>query len=357
MSREENTEKLETLHQSLLDSINTYKTAQDLLSTNQQLINQSNTNEEIANQLQTLKKQFILDSFNVNKVIKDYKDWDHQYTQDFINYEIFNYNKVLTDNNRLQQEVDKLTGIYEELYNKVSLPDIEFSIQTLIQFNDEEILRQLPRDENGSYPKIIHINQLFSLDPKSELSFPDYKKFQKLTDIEYRLRASKRLKYEILLFIKNQVSVNNTKWSKRDNELKTFLNQKLPKVFDEVNVIKGLEAKALKVNGGVSNGDEEGKSPSDDEDDEDEIIQQDFDEDEDEEDHRDDDGEHENGSKVEEEEEEEEEEEDVDVDIEGGDDLPESRQETVELEDTLAPSQISSTKPSDIDSDGDELLI
>ncbi|KAK6453844.1 uncharacterized protein RJT20DRAFT_143194 [Scheffersomyces xylosifermentans] len=262
---------IETLQVSLQETLSSYDSAHELLQLNGEIINETGPlSQDRIHTGQSLKKKFILDSFKVSKVQKEYKEWEHSQTDSFIKNEITAYNKTVSESARLNIKIDTLTEQFEELNSTVHLPRFTFSIQTLLKFGDEKLLEYLEKDEDGEYPSTVEVDQLFSVDSKSNLPFPDYKVFYDLVNLEYRLRAEKRIKYEILVLIRNQIALNNTKWATRDNYLSDFLKKQIPTVIGEIESIKTSEA--------------ENKEESEEsEDEQEEIIEQEIEEEEEEE--------------------------------------------------------------------------
>ncbi|ABN68050.2 predicted protein [Scheffersomyces stipitis CBS 6054] len=236
-------EKIIALSSSLSKTAETYGSARELLESSRVLSNEkSPIDDEGISRLQESKKKFILDSFRVSKVQKEYKEWERRQTDSFVKNEITAYNKTISESARLNIKVDKLMRDYEILHGSVKLPSFTFSIETLKKFGNDEFLGNLQKDENGEYPSKIHLHQVFSADSKSSLPFPDFQVFYDLVNLEFRLRTEKRIKYEILVLIRNQIAVNNTKWTARDNHLSDFIGKRLYSEISEIEKIRVSEA-------------------------------------------------------------------------------------------------------------------
>ncbi|KAG7661581.1 uncharacterized protein J8A68_004848 [[Candida] subhashii] len=231
-------ERVDLLQSELERSIETFDSAYELLQFNEQLIN--NDNKE---GLQAIKKKFILDSFKVNKTYKDYKQWEFEQKQTFIENDIQEYNKMLGKMFRVNDNLETLNEDFENLSSSVRLPSFKFSIKTLELYGNESLLNSIVKDSQGEYPRIVKLDQMFSLDPSSSLPFPDYKVINQLINLEYRLRIERRLKYEVLKLIKNQILVENSRWTTRNNYLDDFLNKQLAGAIEEVDKIKNETVK------------------------------------------------------------------------------------------------------------------
>lgn len=230
-------ETIDFLQRELEKSIESFGSAYELLQCNDQLMNNATDLN-----LQGIKKKFILDSFKVSKIHKDYREWEHEQKERFIGNDIKEYNRMTGKMFRVNDSLEKSTEKFEKLSSSVRLPEFELSIKTLQLYGDESLLESC-KDKNGEYPRSVKLNQLFSLEKASSLPFPDYKIINQLINLEYRLRIERRLKYEVLKLIKNQILVENSRWTTRNNYLEGFFNKRLPEAIEEVEKIKNESMK------------------------------------------------------------------------------------------------------------------
>ncbi|ODV69307.1 hypothetical protein HYPBUDRAFT_3299 [Hyphopichia burtonii NRRL Y-1933] len=203
-------------------------------------------NNEVKRELKSSKRQYILDSFKVNKFHKDYQEWENKERLSFINTEVKLFNKKLGEMTRLNDDVEDSEKEFDKLHKNIKLPSFEFSIQTIEQFEDGIYLKYLEKDEEGNYPSKVAMLTIFALDSESGLETPDFSVFNKLLNIEYRLRMQRQIKYEVLLLVKQQLRTKNRKWAARDSSLNQFISRDLPLVFSEVENIKTNEYEDLK---------------------------------------------------------------------------------------------------------------
>lgn len=207
--------------------------------------------KEISNgigNLQDLKKaqkQVLLDSFSVKKFHRDYKEWENNGINLFIDGEVKAYNRKLAQMSRLHNEIFEQEEKYAELRKTISLPQFQFSLQTIESYEGGRLLERL-ETENGKYPRKIQLDQLFSLDSNSRLPPPSFTEFNQLVNLEYRLRMFMQIKHEVLLRVKTHLTAKNTQWATRDAALDLFMTRDLPKVIAEVEKIKTSEYEDLK---------------------------------------------------------------------------------------------------------------
>ncbi|ODV81192.1 uncharacterized protein CANTADRAFT_25415 [Suhomyces tanzawaensis NRRL Y-17324] len=232
--------EFEAIAQETMDTIGS---AYSMVDFNQKVIN-GDAIESTG--VQALKRLFILDSFKIDRFQKSLREWESIQSENFVRTEIDTYNKITGQMSRVNGHVEQLTTELETLKRSAELPAFRFSRQTLQEYGGN-ILDRIPKDETGDYQSVIEIDQIYSLDPQSNLPFPEFKEVNKLINIEYRLRLERRIKYEILVLIKNQIVANNNKWSARDRELNDFLLNKLAGVIDEVEKIKANEYEDLNL--------------------------------------------------------------------------------------------------------------
>lgn len=239
-------DSIDILQQSLEQTADTFGSAAKLLRLNKEISNYENLLQEKVNESKKLQKEFILDSFHVNRLHKSYKDWENKENDAFMGGEIKGYNYKLGKMSRLNFETEKLDKEYEGLREKVKLPACLLSIRTIKKYNDGALLRYILKNADGEFPSSIDISELFSLDPQSELPPPDFKVFNRLLNIEFRLRIQRKVKYEILLSVKQQLTAKNKKWSSRDSDLNYFMTTKLADIMSEVEKVRKSEYEDLK---------------------------------------------------------------------------------------------------------------
>lgn len=188
-----------------------------------------------------LRKQFVMDSFHVNRFHKSYRAWDNIRREEFIDKEIASYNQKLGVVTRLNYETEKLVREYGKASDTIKLPEFSFSIHTIKQYDEGRLLQELGIDESVL---LVDINQLFSLELGGALPNPDLKVIQDLLNIEFRLRIERKIKYELLLLVKQLLTSKNKKWAVRDQSLNEFM-RKLAGVTEEVESIRKSEKEDL----------------------------------------------------------------------------------------------------------------
>lgn len=210
-------------------------------------------------ELQLLKKQFVLDSFKVNRFHKKFKNWENSSTDEFVQNEITAYNSKLGELSRINYETEHLLREYKKFCEQIDLPSFQFARETLEQYENGRLL-----PETASESSAIALSDIFSLNVDGILPKPDIDTFRALLNIEFRLRIQRKIKYEILLIIKQQLTAKNKKWAARDSTLNEFM-RKLENVTEEVDRIRKSEKEDLK---------EYDEDDDEEEDDEDEEMEQ-----------------------------------------------------------------------------------
>ncbi|XXZ97617.1 hypothetical protein QA089_000090 [Meyerozyma guilliermondii] len=193
---------------------------------------------EDSNKTPSSDRQFIMDSFHVNRLTKAFKDWEERNKKSYLETEARGYNKQVGEIARVNTEVEALEANLERTLEKNTLPNFAFSISTIENYNDGEFLKYLTRDENGHYQKQVRTSEIFSLDVNSKLAEPEFEVFNRLINIEARIRLQKKIVCEILIHTKNQLASRNRKWSSRDTSLQEFLEATLPGVFTEIEKVR-----------------------------------------------------------------------------------------------------------------------
>lgn len=206
----------------------------------------SNGQDVDTTELKMAQKQALLDSFKVKKLHRDHKEWENATKEQFVEKEIKAYNRKYAQISRLHSANTILESKYAELRKSVQLPKFHFSIQTLEQFEGGKLLQYLKKDSAGNYPRKVQVSEIFSLDRNSVLPNPEFAEFNKLVNLEYRLRMRMQIKYEVLLRVKSHLTAKNSQWSARDSLLNQFITRDLAKMIAEVEKIKTSEYEDLK---------------------------------------------------------------------------------------------------------------
>lgn len=196
-------------------------------------------------EVKKVQKQTLLDSFAIKKFHRDYKEWSNGSIDQFIDSEVKMYNRKFAQMARLHTDVLELEGKYADLRKTISLPPFHFSTQTLQAFEGGRLLERIQK-EKGRYPSKISLDQLYSVDRNSKLPPPVFAEFNKLVNLEFRLRMLRQIKHEVLLRVKSHLTAKNTQWASRDAALNLFLTRDLPKVVEEVAKTKSSEYEDLK---------------------------------------------------------------------------------------------------------------
>lgn len=220
------------------------------------------------NQLKKAQKAAILDSYHVKMLHLDFKTWENEQENQFIELHVQAYNKKFAQVGRLHEQVDLAEQAHEEAIKVVQIPDATISISTLRKYANGRYLEYVSRDESGSLPASVKTSQLFSPDGNSGLARPDYHVFNDLLQAEFRQRMLLQIKYEVLCKVKSDVSAKNRQWATRDVELNRFVNEKLRQQLEEVQKIKASEYEDLRDY--EDDVEEDDDIDNDDEDDEDE---------------------------------------------------------------------------------------
>lgn len=192
------------------------------------------------------RTQFLLDSFRVNKFHKDYKSWEGKAIDSFVDEEVLLFNKQLGKMARINEEIEILETEYDKVRRQIKIPSFKFSIQTIQAYNGGELLRFVDKIEEGKYPSTVDSTSIFSLGGGSNLLPLDFGTFNKLLNIEYRLRMQRQIKYEVLVVAKQQLTAKNQKWASRDSALNQFITKDLQRMFEEVSKIRENEQDDLR---------------------------------------------------------------------------------------------------------------
>ncbi|KAI5970673.1 hypothetical protein CANMA_000264 [Candida margitis] len=257
MSSVESTERIEILSSNLERNIETFKSAHDILDLSKDLLQDGSTPEPA--QVRLSKRNYIIDSFNLEKTHKQYKNWENETRLAFIKEDIVSYNQVVAKIANVNQKLDESSNSYEVLAKNIKIPDFTISIKTLENYGDEELL-ELGRSYQTANLQLV---QLFSLNAANENKlFPDFQVIQELINIEFRLRVEKRVHLEILMSMKNKIQTQNKSWTVRDNQLREFIDIKVQQMIETVEKANAEDNKAR--------GEEEEEEEDDDDDDEDE---------------------------------------------------------------------------------------
>lgn len=182
----------------------------------------------------------------MKKLHRDHKEWENAARARFIDGEVKAYNRRYAEISRLHTSISALEATYAELRKSIRLPRFSFSLQTLEQYHGGKYLQYLERDSAGKYPRQVAVGQLFSLERQSALPAPDFAEFNRLVNLEFRLRMRMQIKYEVLLRVKSHLARKNSQWSSRDSALNQFLTRDLAKMMGEVDKIKTSEYEDLK---------------------------------------------------------------------------------------------------------------
>jgi len=265
MSSVEPSEKIDLLVSSLERNLETFKSAHDLLNLSKEQLKNEGTFTPLDIRLK--KRNYIVDSFKLDKSHKEYKDWESETRLQFIKEDITNYNQVVGKIAKVNQKLNESSNSYEALAKTIKIPDFTVSIKTLENYGDEKLLKlgKLYGTTN------LQLEQLFSLNPghESKLLFPDFSIIQRLINIEFRLRVEKRVHLEILMLMKNKIQTQNRTWTVRDNQLKEFFDIKVQQMIESVEMANAEDSKAKDE----EDDDEEDESESESEGDEGEADQ------------------------------------------------------------------------------------
>lgn len=232
------------LRQEVEQLTNTTNSITDVLNITQQLAELNK--DDHANELARAQKNALIDSVSINKFHRKYKEWQNSRIDSFITNEVTAYNKRYAEMSRLHSEILEREGRFNRLQQRIRLPQLEFSYQTLSQYADGKLLEHVPREANGEHPKRVPIEQIFSLYADSELPQPTLDMFRDLINLEYRLRLVSQIKYELLLKVKTHLTTKNSQWAKRDQDLNDFISKDFAHILSEIDKIKKSEHEDLK---------------------------------------------------------------------------------------------------------------
>ncbi|CCG23409.1 hypothetical protein CORT_0D05710 [Candida orthopsilosis Co 90-125] len=258
MSSVESTERIELLSSSLERNLETFRSAHDLLNLSKDLLQNDNIPDQ-AN-IRLTKRNYIVDSFKLDKSHKEYKNWESETRLRFIKNDIVNYNQVVAKIAKANQKLNESSNTYETLAKTIQIPDFTVSIETLEKYGDEKLL------ELGKSYGIANLQlvQLFSLNADDETKlFPEFSIIQDLINIEFRLRVERRVHLEILMLMKNKMQSQNRTWTVKDNQLKEFLDIKVKQMIETVEQTNAEDNKERED-------EEDNDDDDDDDDDEDE---------------------------------------------------------------------------------------
>lgn len=258
MSSVESTERIELLLGSLERNLETFRSAHDLLNLSKDLLQNDNIPDQ-AN-IRLTKRNYIVDSFKLDKSHKEYKNWESETRLRFIKNDIVNYNQVVAKIAKANQKLNESSNTYETLAKTIQIPDFTVSIETLEKYGDEKLL------ELGKLYGIANLQlvQLFSLNADDETKlFPEFSIIQDLINIEFRLRVERRVHLEILMLMKNKMQSQNRTWTVKDNQLKEFLDIKVKQMIETVEQTNAEDNKERED-------EEDNDDDDDDDDDEDE---------------------------------------------------------------------------------------
>ncbi|KAL7666249.1 hypothetical protein ABC855_g1843 [[Candida] zeylanoides] len=183
-----------------------------------------------------LRKEFVLDSVRIHRFHKSYKAWEAQQRAEYIDTQIAAYNKKVAQVARAGFETDQLRSQYLELARQITLPHFRLAVQSVAQFDHGRLMPSVPAGCTD-----VALDDIFTLAADGSLAPPHLETLQELLDIEFRLRVERRLKYEFLQEVKQQLAARNKKWAARDAALAEFM-QRLAEVADEVARIREGEA-------------------------------------------------------------------------------------------------------------------
>lgn len=230
-SKEEENE-LGDLQQVLEECLSSFESAYEMLDSNKAMVTGETTHKLVDN------KQYILDSFKVNRAVNSYKHWEREGIDQMINEDFVEYNKTKAELSRLDNEYSQFILENDGIRTSVKLPKFQFSYQSLKLVGDEELLARIEGE-----PELVDISDIYSVNPKDDLPFPEDAVIKQLINMEYRVRMEKRLRYEIAQGIKHQIISNNSKWNARDTAIEDFVSKKLPSVIKEVeNTLGEIES-------------------------------------------------------------------------------------------------------------------
>lgn len=186
-----------------------------------------------------LRKAFVLDSVRIHRFHKSYKAWEAQQRAEYVDTQIAAYNQKVGQVARVGFETDQLRTQYLELARQITLPHFRLAVELVAQFDHGRLMPNVPAGCTD-----VALDQIFTLEANGNLAQPNLETMQKLLDIEFRLRVERRMKYEFLQEVKQQLAARNTKWAARDAALAEFM-QRLTEVAGEVERIREGEGGGL----------------------------------------------------------------------------------------------------------------
>lgn len=185
-----------------------------------------------------LDRKYIADSFLVNRLTKAFKDWEERNKRTYLDTEARSYNRQVGQMARLNSRIESLEGEYERVIQKNSLPSFVFSLQAVQQYENGALLKYLKQDGSGHYPLQVNTSDIFLLGENTNLMEPNFEVFNRLVNIEARIRIQKKIICEVLTHTKNQLASRNRKWTARDVSLLDFLETTLPGIFADIDKVR-----------------------------------------------------------------------------------------------------------------------
>ncbi|CAI5756090.1 unnamed protein product [Candida verbasci] len=228
-----NHEKSLSLITQLENTLDAFDSARELIHLNNSILI---SNENLIN-LKAIKKKYILDSFIISRFQKEFKEFQYDEKLETMDMKNFDYNKIVGEISRLNTKLDTSFTDFEKLSRQVKIPQFKISVETLTHLNDAELLKIAQNSISENTDKNVELNQLFSLKEDAVLPFIDYSRINKVINLEFRLRLRKRLNYELLTFLKNQLQYENKLWIQREQSLSEFLTKPLADTLTQVERI------------------------------------------------------------------------------------------------------------------------
>ena len=233
MEISEGHDRIDAVQNNLTRCLDSFASAWKLMDVNKNLAFGDEKNE--LELLQTIKRAFILDSFKLSKYQKDYKDWESDTREEFINNDVVNYNSVVGKISKVNQKLESSSTLYEQLSSGIKIPEFVVSKKTLEKFGNQDLIEIANRHPENNFK----LSQLFSLNPNQAGTLvPEFDIVHDLINLEFRLRIEKRIQLEILASMKNKLQSMNSTWVVRDDNLKDFLNHKVAKVVEQVTQVR-----------------------------------------------------------------------------------------------------------------------
>lgn len=233
MEISEGHDRIDAVQSNLTRCLDSFASAWKLMDVNKNLAFGDEKNE--LELLQTIKRAFILDSFKLSKYQKDYKDWESDAREEFINNDVVDYNSVVGKISKVNQKLESSSTLYEQLSSGIKIPEFVVSKKTLEKFGNQDLIEIANRHPENNFK----LSQLFSLNPNQAGTLvPEFDIVHDLINLEFRLRIEKRIQLEILASMKNKLQSMNSTWVVRDDNLKDFLNHKVAKVVEQVTQVR-----------------------------------------------------------------------------------------------------------------------